>query len=137
MTVQAERALQSEIMLRLRAGGWPVIALPIPNSIYFPARTDAERSIIARVINQMKNAGMLVPGAPDLALFWAGGGGTIELKRPKAQSLIGSRPAGKPSAAQTEFAERAAALGTNHAYATRWEEVRDRLIEWGAPYARS
>ena len=131
MTVQAERALQSEIMIRLRAGAWPVIALPIPNSIYFPARTDAERSIIARVISQMKNSGMLVPGAPDLALFWAGGGGTIEIKRPKTQGLLGTRPAGKPTPAQITFAERAAELGTNHAYCSSWEEVRDRLTEWG------
>lgn len=130
MTTQAERALQSEVMLRLRS--WPVIALPVPNSIYFPARTDAERKIIARVIHQMKNAGQLVPGAPDLVALWRGGGGMIELKRPKSRSLLGSVPAGRPSDSQIEMAERAAAAGVNHAYCTSWDEVAERLTEWRA-----
>ena len=132
MTTQAERALQSEVMLRLRAGAWPVIALPIPNSIYFPARSDSERSMIGRVINQMKNAGMLVPGAPDLVCLWRGGGAAIELKRPKSRDLLKARPAGRPSDVQIEFAERAALLGIHHAYCDCWEQVRDRLTEWVA-----
>lgn len=132
MTTQAERALQAEVMLRLRS--WPVIALPVPNSIYFPARTEGERKIIARVINQMKNAGQLVPGAPDLILLWSGGGGMIELKRPKSRSLLGTVPRGRPSDSQIEMAERAVNLRINHAYCTSWEEVEVKLIEWGVTY---
>jgi hypothetical protein len=130
VTVQAERALQQEVMMRLRAR--PVITLAVPNSIYFPARTDAERQIIARVISQMKNAGQLTPGAPDLAIFWAGGGGMVELKRPKSRSLLGAVPQGRPSDSQIEMAERAAGLGINHAFCTSWDEVAARLTEWGA-----
>lgn len=129
MTAQAERALQMEVMLRLRAR--PVIACPVPNSIYFPARTDAERKIIARVIHQMKNAGQIVPGAPDLIVLWAGGGGMIELKRPKSRSLLGAVPQGRPSDSQIEMAERAAAIGINHAFCTSWDEVDERLSAWG------
>jgi len=133
MTAQMERALQTEIMTRLRAGAYPVLALPIPNSVYFPARTDLERALVASVIARMKETGQLLPGAPDLALFWAGGGGLIELKRPAARDLLGRRaPAGRPSQAQIDIAERAAALGVPHAYCSSWDEVRDRLAEWGA-----
>ncbi len=133
MTAQTERALQSEVMLRLRAAGLPVIALPVPNSIYFPARSDAERSIIARVVSQMKAAGLLLPGSPDLVLFWRGGGGMIELKRGASRDLLGKRtPAGRPSEAQLDMAERAAGIGVPYAFCTSWEAVRDRLGEWGA-----
>jgi hypothetical protein len=132
MTVQSERALQAEVLLRMRAGGWPVITLAVPNSIYFPARTDAERSIIARVVSQMKNAGQITPGAPDLAVFWRGGAGMIELKRAKSRGLLGAVPAGRPSDRQVEMAERAAALGINHAFCSSWDEVAERLTEWGA-----
>ena len=129
MTLQAERALQAEVMLRLRA--WPVIALPIPNSVYFPARTDAERAVIGRVISQMKNTGMLVPGAPDLILIWRDGAAMVELKRPKASDLLGKRPAGRPTEAQIGMERRAADLGIKHAYVTSWDELHDRLGEWG------
>ncbi len=133
MSAQHERSLQSEVMLRLRAGGFPMLTLPIPNSIYFPARTDAERSIIARVISQMKASGQIVPGAPDLVVLWSGGGGMVELKRPKYRTLLGSIPAGRGSPEQREMAERAATIGVPHAFCTSWDETRDRLREWGAP----
>lgn len=132
MTTQAERALQSEVMIRLRAGGWPVIALGIPNSVWIPARTAAEKSLVARLIARLKADGMLVPGAPDIAVFLPGGrGGMIELKRPRSRDLLGTKPAGRPSPAQIDLAERAAQLGCNHAYCTSWDEVRDRLTDWG------
>lgn len=131
MTTQAERVLQAEVALRLRS--WPVIALPVPNGIWVPARTEAERALVARLIRQMKNAGQLVPGAPDLIVLWAGGGGMIELKRPSSRSLLGAVPKGRPSDSQIEMAERAGELGINHAFGTSWEEVRAALIAWGAP----
>src|SRR5262245_49944545 len=70
---QIERALQAELMLRLRAGAWPIIALPIPNGIWLPARSEGERALVARLIARMKANGMLLPGAPDLVLLWADG----------------------------------------------------------------
>lgn len=130
MTAQIERALQQEVMLRLRA--WPVIALPIPNSIWIPTRTAQERTLAARIVSQMKNAGQLVPGAPDLAIFWPGGGGMVELKRPKTKGLLGTTPEGRPSDTQIAMAERAASLGINHAYCTSWPDVKERLETWGA-----
>lgn len=132
MTVQIERALNAEILLRLRASGLPIIAIPVPNSVYFPARTDAERSMIARVIARMKADGLLMVGSPDLVLLWATGGAAVELKRPASRTLLGRRRAGKPTEAQAEFAERAAHLGIRHAYCTSWEELMGHLKEWGA-----
>lgn len=130
MTTQAERALQSEVVLRLRA--WPVVTLPIPNGIWVPARSEGERALVVRIINRMKSDGMLVPGAPDLAIFWNGGAGMIELKRPPAQSLLGKSRAGVPTEAQVTMAERAAALKINHAFCQSWDDVAARLTEWGA-----
>ena len=132
MTTQAERALQQEVMLRLRS--WPVIVLPVPNGIWVPARTPAERAFVARLIHQMKNAGQLVPGAPDLVVIWNGGAGMLELKRPKSRTLLGIIPQGRPSGSQIEMAERAASLGINHAFCTSWEEVEAKLVEWGVAY---
>lgn len=130
--IAAERTLQQEIIARLACGRWPLIALPIPNGIYLPARSETERALVARLVARMKADGMLVPGAPDLVLFWAGGGAMVELKRPKSRNLLGRiTPAGRPSPAQCELAERAARLGINHAFVSSWEELRRRLVEWG------
>lgn len=130
---QDERAVQQEIMLRLSLGGWRVIALPIPNGLWIPARGEAERRIVCRFVARMKADGMLVPGAPDLALFWPGGGAMVELKRPRARDLLGRvAAAGRASPAQSEMAERAGRLGINHAIITSWDELRERLAQWGA-----
>ena len=66
MTTLAEKTLHQEIMLRLRL--LPVVAFSVPNSVFLPARTDDERTLARRLIHQMKTAGMLTPGAPDLAV---------------------------------------------------------------------
>lgn len=129
MSAADERLLQREIMMRLKA--WPVIAIPVPNQIYWPARTDAERAVIGRVIHMMKNSGQIVPGAPDLAIFFRGGGAMVELKRPKTKTLFGSRAAGRPSDNQVEMAARAQRLGVHHAFCTSWDELAERLAEWG------
>lgn len=127
-----ERLLQQEILTRLKS--WPLVAISVPNSIYFPARTDEERRIIARVVSQMKNAGSITPGAPDLALFWHGGAAMVEIKRPASRDLLGAKkPAGRPSDAQKDMAARCAELGVNHAYVTSWDELRGHLTEWGVP----
>ena len=131
MTAQIERSLHQEVMLRLRP--LPVIAFSVPNQVYLPARSDDERTLARRLISQMKNTGQLSPGAPDLCVFWGGGGGMIELKRPPSRDLLGKRtPAGRPSDAQRDLEKRAAMLGVNFAFASSWEDVRARLREWGA-----
>lgn len=120
-------------MLRLRAGGWPVLALPIPNGIFLGGKSPAERTMAARIVAKMKSQGMLVPGMPDIVLAWRDGCALLELKAPESRDLFGKRrPAGRPSEAQKALAERAAELGINHTYCTSWEELRERLIEWGA-----
>jgi hypothetical protein len=48
MSLQAEHTLQQEIAWRLKA--MPMVALPIPNGLWIPARTEAERSLVARII---------------------------------------------------------------------------------------
>ena len=127
--IQAERTLQQEIMLRLNTGRWPLIALPIPNGLWIPARSEAEKNLVARIIARMKADGMLLPGAPDIIVLWPAGGAI--LKRARSRDLFGRvAPAGRPSAAQSELAARAARLGINHAFVSSWEELRARLAEW-------
>jgi len=50
---QIERALQTEIVLRLRAGA--LIALPIPDGLWLPARSEPERALVARLIARMQS----------------------------------------------------------------------------------
>jgi hypothetical protein len=117
-------------MLRFRAGAWPVIALPIPNGLWLLARSEGERALAARLIARMKVDGMLLPGAPDLVLLWAGGEAMVELKRPKSRDLLGAtRPAGRPSKAQVSIATHAAELGIRHAYCSSWNDLRSRLLD--------
>lgn len=121
MRSQVERTLQQEIMLGLRA--YPVVAVPVPNGIWIPSRDKREESITARIVAQMKRNGMLLPGAPDLILMWRSGCAAVELKA----------PAGRPSTAQRDFAERCNLLLIHHAYVTSWEELRTLLHQWGLP----
>ena len=118
---QEERSLQAEIMLRLRP--WPVIAIPIPNGIWLPARTEHEKKLVQRLIYTMKNMGMLTPGAPDLSLHWCGGSALVELKTAK----------GSLSPDQRAFAERAEHCGVRWAVVRSWEEMHAKLIEWQVP----
>ncbi len=132
LMIQAERSLHTEIMMRLTSPLSPVIAIPIPNSVYIPAHSDAERRVVAQIITRMKSDGMLLPGAPDIVTLWEGGCGVIELKKPATRDLFGRRsPAGRPSAAQKEFAALCAEHGVRHAYCHSWDEVRAALVEWG------
>jgi|GEM_PF-3150279 hypothetical protein len=129
-----ERALQAQILARLATTRRPLLALPIPNGVWIPARSAAERALVARLIARMKADGMLVPGAPDLVLLWPGGGALVELKRPPERDLFGrARPKGRLSAAQTALAERARRLGINYAVVTGWDELEARLSAWGVP----
>jgi hypothetical protein len=112
-----------------------VIALPIPNGLWLPARSEAERALAARLIARMKVDGMLLPGAPDLVLLWANDCALIELKRPKTRDLFGTRPAGQPSDTQAALAARVVQLGIRHAYGSSWDDFRARLAERGIGHA--
>lgn len=126
----AERTLQLEIMTRLRALG--VLTASIPNSLYFPARTPAERALIARVVSQMKNDGMITPGAPDLIAAANGVACFVELKREKSRDLLGkTKPAGTLSDPQKDFRDQCAKAGMAYRVCHTWTEVETALIETG------
>ena len=125
--IQAEKALHQEVLLRLRL--YPVIPVVVPNSIYFPARSDAERSIISRVVAQMKNDGMLVPGSPDLILLGERGALCCELKRSASRDLFGRKPRGRLSPEQRAFRDRCVDVGVEYVVAECWEDVQCRLPE--------
>ena len=127
MTTQLEKALTQEVMYRIKR--YPVIAVPVPNSVYFPARTEAERSIISRVVSQMKNDGMLVPGSPDLILLGEKGALCCELKRSASRDLFGRRPKGRLSPEQRAFRDRCVDCGVAYLVAECWEDVAVRLSE--------
>jgi hypothetical protein len=128
--IQAERILHEEVMLRLQSLRPRCVVVPIPNGAWFPARTPSERSLIARLVARMKAEGQMLPGAADLLCLWEDGSGAIELKRPAEHSLLGKRPAGRPSDAQKEFAALCAMHGVRHVYATSWDEVHAALADW-------
>lgn len=117
--------------IRLRALKPNCIIVPVPNGAFFPARTVAERTLVRRLVHQMKAEGQMMPGAADLLVLWRDGCGAIELKRPAQKTLLGKTPAGRASDAQIEFADRCAVLGIRHVYATSWEDVRKALADWG------
>ncbi len=131
--IQAERALHEEVMLRLRVASPPLrcVIVPVPNGTWIPARTPAERSLVARLVARMKAEGQMLPGAADLLCLWEDGSGAIELKRPAEHTLLGKRQAGRPSDAQKEFAALCAAHGVRHIYAHSWDEVHTALTDWG------
>ena len=104
VTDQIERSLQSEILYRLNR--YPVVAIPVPNGIWLPARTDAEKDIVKRLIARMKSDGMLVPGAPDLVLLGEKGALCVELKREPSRDLLMKRPRGRLSPEQRAFKQR-------------------------------
>lgn len=129
--IQIERALHTEIAWRLKPLHPDCIIVPVPNGAWLPARTKEERALVARIVSRLKSEGQLLPGAADLCVLWDDGSGTIELKRPATRTLLERLPAGRPSDAQLEFAQRCAEHGVRHCYATSWEEVRAALVDWG------
>ena len=127
---QIERALQQEIALRLKMAG--VLFVPVPNGVWLPAHTPAERELVKRIIHQMKQQGSLVPGAPDGIVMRDGKAGCIEFKREAAVDVLGHKtPAGKSSDEQKEFRARAEEAGVPYAICSNWEDVRNCLTEWG------
>jgi hypothetical protein len=126
---QVERALQQEVMIRLRA--YPVIAIPVPNSFFIPARTAAERAVARRLVSQMKKNGVLLTGAVDLVVLGRGASCCIELKRPAERTLLQRTPAGRLSDDQKEFRDRCFAAGVNWARCESWAEVEAALKDRG------
>lgn len=127
----SERALHTEVTLRLRTLRPNCVIVPVPNGIWIPARTLAERNLVVRLIARMKAEGQMLPGVADLLCLWGEGAGAIELKRPAERTLLGKQPAGRPTATQREFAALCAAHGVRHVYATSWDEVVGALADWG------
>lgn len=123
-----ERTLQTEIMLRIAR--YPVVCAAIPNGIWLPAHTEAERTVVARLIARMKTDGMLTPGAPDLVLMGARGSMCVELKRPATRDLFGrNKPKGRLSDDQKMFRQRCNDTGVEYLVATCWEDVAGMLPE--------
>ncbi len=125
MTAQIERNLQTDILYRLNR--YPVVAIPVPNGIWLPARSDAEKDIVKRLIARMKSDGMLVPGAPDLVLLGAKGAVCVELKREPSRDLFMRRPRGRLSPEQKAFKQRCADAGVGYLVAYYWADVERRL----------
>jgi len=111
-----ERNLQSEILYRLNR--YPVVAIPIPNGIWVPARGEAEKGLVKRLIARMKTDGMLVPGAPDLVLMGEKGALCVELKREPSRDLFMKRPRGRLSPEQRAFKQRCADAGVGYLVAS-------------------
>ena len=127
MTTQLERSLQSEILYRLNR--YPVVAIPVPNGIWLPARDEQERALVARLMARMKSDGMLVPGAPDLVLMGEKGALCVELKREASRDLLVKRPKGRLSPEQKAFRQRCVDCGVDYAVASTWEDVACLLPE--------
>jgi hypothetical protein len=135
VNARIEQSLQQEVMLQLRSaevrGMLRCLYYPIPNGVYIPARTGAEKTMAARIVAQLKNQGGLVPGAPDLVFLARGNSGAIELKRPEVRTLLDVYRKGTLSKAQREQRIRFESMGINWAICSTWAEVRDTLSEWG------
>lgn len=116
-------------MVRLRS--FPVVAAPIPNGVWLPARTQAERTMAARIISQMKKMNLLLPGAPDIVVLGAGGAGFLELKRAAEKTLMGRVSRGQLSDEQKGFRDRCQTAGVNWAVCTSWIEAETALRQWG------
>lgn len=125
MTSQIERSLQQEIAWRLKA--YPVVAAAIPNGLWIPARTEAERILVARIISRMKTDGMLTPGAGDLVLAGAKGCAFVECKRPRTRDLLTVRPKGRLSPDQRDFRDLCAAAGVTYLVAHAWSDIEPAL----------
>jgi len=130
--VQAERALQREVMLRLRFAPLDAIVIGSANGVFIPSRSPAERELVRRIVYQLKLDGAITPGAADLTFLWDGGCGLIELKRPQERDLLGTvRDRGRISPEQVAFRERAVDKNIPYEVCQSWAQVRDTLVEWG------
>jgi len=126
--IAAERSLQTEILYRLAR--YPVVAIPVPNGIWLPARNEAEHAVVARLIARMKSDGMLTPGACDIVLIGEKRAICLELKRPPIRDLFGRvKPGGRLSPEQKAFEQRCIDCGVEYIVASSWEDVQCVLPE--------
>jgi len=125
MTTQLERALQTEIAIRLKR--YPIVAVSVPNGIWIPSREPGERDIAARIIARMKSDGQITPGCSDMILAGAKGALFLELKRPASRDLFGRKPKGRLSPEQKEFRERCERVGVRYTVAHCWADVECSL----------
>ena len=128
---QAERLLQTEIMVRLRHAPLAAVVIGSPNGIFIPARTPAERELARRIVHQLKRGGQLTPGAADLLFLWTDGCGCIELKRPEVKQLFGKQRRGSLSPDQINFQGQCYRHGVPYEVCESWPEVREVLKSWG------
>lgn len=112
-----------------RLARYPVVAIPVPNGIWIPARNEAEERLVARIIARMKTDGMLLPGAADLVLLGEKGGMCVELKAPASRDLFGRRPKGRLSPEQRAFRDRCVDVGVEYIVAECWDDIQHRLPE--------
>lgn len=129
--IQAERALHAEIAVRLRMAPLRAVWISPPNGVWIPCRSEAERSLVARLIARMKADGQLTPGAPDFVFLGTDRCLCIELKREAACTLIGKHPAGRQSDTQGAFEAECRRNGVPYRICRSWPEVRDALIKHG------
>ena len=127
MTTQLERTLQTEILYRLAR--YPVVAIAVPNGIFLPARGDAERVLVRRIVARMRDDGMLTPGAPDLVIAGEKRAVMVELKREHSRDLFMKRPCGRLSPEQKMFKQRCVDAGVEYLVAYCWEDVQAVLPE--------
>jgi len=105
------------------------LAIPIPNGVWLPARSEAEKDIVKRLIARMKTDGMLVPGAPDLILMGEQRAVCVELKRSASRDLFGRKPKGRLSPEQKAFEQRCVDCGVEYIVASSWDDVAAVLSE--------
>lgn len=128
MTAQIERALQEEILLRIKR--YPLVQASIPNGLWIPTHSEEERRIVARIISRMKSDGMLTPGAGDMILAGAKGAEFVECKRPETRDLLGTRrPKGQLSADQKAFRAQCERNGVRYITAYSWDDIEPTLAD--------
>lgn len=107
-----EQKLQIAVVNYIRMGFPDVLVFAVPNG--------GKRSMIEAAM--MKKMGVLA-GVSDLLLFWHGGYGAIELKRPDKNASM--------SDSQVGFAEQWQARGGRFALCNSLEGVEAALKSWG------
>jgi hypothetical protein len=96
------------------------IRMAFPDVLCFAVPNGGKRSLIDAAM--MKKMGVLA-GVSDLLLFWNGGMGAIELKRPDKTAYM--------SPTQIEFAEQWQKLGGRFALCNSLDGVEAALKKWG------
>lgn len=110
--VNLEQKLQIAVINYIRMAYPDVLAFSVPNG---GTRNPIEAAML-------KKSGVLA-GVSDLLLFWPGGHGAIELKRPDKKAVM--------SDSQVAFSEAWMARGGKFACCNSLDQVEDNLKSWG------